>query len=117
MAMRKSSHHDPAARTGADVDRQDGVLARRLREAVTGLGILGMTAVPQSRNQLLELLVRNAMQITTARAGTLRLLDRDTDELVFEVIEGSSLPEGTVEKIRSLRAPLGEGLAGWVAAT
>jgi putative methionine-R-sulfoxide reductase with GAF domain len=100
-----------------EADRADAAYARRLRDALAGLGMLGMLAQPQSAHQLLSLLVRNAMQVTGARVGTLRLLDKATNELVFEVIEGSNLPPRAVEAARAQRVHLGEGVAGLVAAT
>jgi GAF domain-containing protein len=102
---------------GADADREDAAYARRLREALAGLGMLGALAVPHTHNQLLALLVRNAMQVTGAKVGTLRLLDKATNTLVFEVIEGTALPPGAVDAARQFRVPLGQGIAGWVAAS
>src|SRR5207249_3333920 len=65
---------------------------------------------------LLALLVRTAMQVMSARVGTLRLVDRATNELVFEVIEGERLAQsGALDAARRLRVPLGQGIAGWVA--
>jgi GAF domain-containing protein len=65
----------------------------------------------------LTLLVRNAMQVTGARVGTLRLLDKATNELVFEVVEGNGLPPQAAAAARQVRVPLGQGIAGWVAAS
>ena len=107
----------PLPRDGEGADQADAAYARRLRDALAGLGILGTLAAPQSYNQLLTLLVRNAMQVTGAKVGTLRLLDKTTSELVFEVIEGTSLPPQAVEAARQFRVPLGQGIAGWVAAS
>jgi GAF domain-containing protein len=98
-------------------DQADAAYARRLRDALAGLGMLGTLAAPQSYHQLLSLLVRNAMQVTRARVGTLRLLDKATNELVFEVVEGTGLPPQAIEAARQFRVPLGQGIAGWVAAS
>jgi putative methionine-R-sulfoxide reductase with GAF domain len=103
--------------TGPAADQADAAYARRLRDALGGLGMLGTLAVPHTHNQLLVLLVRNAIQVTGAKAGTLRLLDQATNELVFEVIEGTALPPSAVEAARQFRVPLGQGIAGWVAAS
>src|SRR5690242_20928508 len=83
-----------------EADRADAAYARRLRDALAGLGMLGTLAAPSSYHQLLTLLVRNAIQVTGARAGTLRLLDKATGELVFEVVEGPGLPAQAVEAAR-----------------
>jgi putative methionine-R-sulfoxide reductase with GAF domain len=99
-------------------EHADAAYARRLRDALGGLGMLGTLAAPHTHNQLLELLVRNAMQVTSARVGTLRLLDRTTNELVFEVIEGvGPAQRELLEAARQVRVPLGQGIAGWVAAS
>ena len=103
--------------TTPEVDRGDAAYARRLRDALGGLGILGTLAAPQSYHQLLTLLVRNAMQVTGAKVGTLRLLDKATSELVFEVVEGTALPPQALAAARQFRVPLGQGIAGWVAAS
>jgi transcriptional regulator with GAF, ATPase, and Fis domain len=104
--------------TTLETDRADAAYARRLRDALAGLGILGTLAAPQSHNALLELLVRTAMQVIGARSGSLRLIDRATNELVFEVLESERLAaRGAVAEALRFRVPLGEGLAGWVAMT
>src|SRR5437764_8399784 len=106
-----------APQANPEADHADAAYARRLRDALGGLGILGTLAAPQSYHQLLTLLVRNAMQVTGAKAGTLRLLDKTTSELVFEVVEGAALGPRAVEAARQFRVPLGQGIAGWVAAS
>ena len=93
-------------------DQADAAYARRLRDALGALGMMGTLAPPQSSHQLLTLLVRNAMQVTGAKVGTLRLLDKATGELVFEVIEGTSLPAQAIAAARQVRVPLGQGIAG-----
>jgi GAF domain-containing protein len=102
--------------TTLETDRADAAYARRLRDALAGLGVLGTLAAPQSHNALLELLVRTAMQVIGARSGSLRLIDRATNELVFEVIESEGLAaSGALAEALKFRIPLGQGLAGWVA--
>src|SRR4051812_7797062 len=108
----------PSQPINPDADHADAAYARRLRDALSGLGALGTLAAPQSSQQLLSLLVRNAMQVTGAKAGTLRLLDKATNELVFEVVEAPSLAQaGVLDRVRAYRVPLGQGIAGWVAAS
>jgi len=99
-------------------ERADADYARRLRDALAGLGMLGTLAAPHTHNQLLELIVRNAMQVTSARMGTLRLIDRGTNELVFEVIQSAEPAQHErLEAARQVRVSLGQGIAGWVAAS
>jgi GAF domain-containing protein len=116
-----AASEDPTGRLGAtepgpEADRADAAYARRLRQALAGLGILGTLAAPQSHNALLDLLVRTAMQVIGARIGSLRLIDRTTNELVFEVLQGTgSAASGAIAEALKFRVPLGEGIAGWVA--
>ncbi len=101
-----------------EADRSDAAYARRLRAALDGLGILGALAAPFGQDQLLTLLVRNAARVLSAQVGTLRLLDKATNELVFEVMEGAALAQsGVPEAARKFRVPLGQGIAGLVAAS
>jgi signal transduction histidine kinase len=59
---------------------------------------------------LLQLILRSAVQVMDASAGSLLLLDRETNELVFEVIEG-----GSGSALEKTRMPADKGIAGWVA--
>jgi signal transduction histidine kinase len=61
---------------------------------------------------LLHNILRSAVQVMGASAGSLMLLDYETNELVFEVIEG-----GGGASLRKTRIPAGKGIAGWVAST
>jgi signal transduction histidine kinase len=58
---------------------------------------------------LLQMILASAVQVMGASAGGLLLLDRETDELVFEVIEGG----GGVD-LEGTRMPADKGIAGWV---
>ena len=60
--------------------------------------------------RLLKQILRSAVQVVDAAAGSLLLVDADTDELVFEVIEG-----GGGEALERRRIKRDQGLAGWVA--
>jgi Nif-specific regulatory protein len=95
-----------------ETDRVDAAYARRLHAAVTRLAILSELAAPVSHNTLLELLVGTAAQVLSAQAASLLLLDRATNELVFEVALG-----GAAAEARKFRVPVGQGIAGWVAAS
>jgi signal transduction histidine kinase len=59
---------------------------------------------------LLQMILAAAVQVMNASAGSLLLLDHDTDELVFEVIEG-----GIGAALEGTRMPADKGIAGWVA--
>ena len=59
---------------------------------------------------LLKKILRSAVQVMDATAGSLLLLDPSTDQLVFEVIEG-----GAGEALSKQRIGREQGVAGWVA--
>lgn len=59
---------------------------------------------------LLKKILRSAVQVMDATAGSLLLLDPDTDQLVFEVIEG-----GGGDALIKQRMSKDQGIAGWVA--
>ncbi|GAB4530514.1 MAG: GAF domain-containing sensor histidine kinase [Anaerolineae bacterium] len=61
-------------------------------------------------NPLLQMILASAVQVMGASAGSLLLLDRNTDELVFKVIEG-----GAGVALQGTRMPADKGIAGWVA--
>ena len=60
-------------------------------------------------DRLLHSILGSAVQVMEATAGSLILLDKLTDELVFSVVEG-----GGGEKLLNTRMPRTQGIAGWV---
>jgi len=63
-----------------------------------------------SLDELLKEILRSGVQVVSASAGALLLLDRTTNELIFEVIEGGAGPP-----LEKARMPADKGIAGWVA--
>jgi GAF domain-containing protein len=61
---------------------------------------------------LLEQILRNALEAIEARNGSLLVLDEDTGELVFVLALGEVPPAS----LTGIRLPAGTGIAGWVAA-
>jgi signal transduction histidine kinase len=59
--------------------------------------------------RLLHHILRSAVRVMEAQAGSLLLLDEATDELTFEVVEG-----GGGEKLRGKRMSRHQGIGGWV---
>ena len=59
---------------------------------------------------LLKKILRSAVEVMDATAGSLLLLEPDTDQLVFEVIEG-----GGGDALIKQRMSKDQGIAGWVA--
>jgi GAF domain-containing protein len=59
---------------------------------------------------LLDDLLASALAVVGAEDGSLLLVDEDTDELVFAVVQGAMRAQLT-----GYRIPRGQGIAGWVA--
>jgi signal transduction histidine kinase len=59
---------------------------------------------------LLHKILSRAVEVMSASAGSLLLLDEETNELVFAVVEG-----GGGEKLEGMRLAPNTGIAGWVA--
>jgi GAF domain-containing protein len=110
-------HADVIARQQEEIEQLhqrlgDERFAKELREAFALASSVGAIGSPLSHQQLLRLIVETAADVITAQAGSLFLIDRDTEELVFEVATGPKADE-----VMSFRVPLGQGIAGFVAVT
>ncbi len=81
-----------------------------LHQALVRMGAAGQLAAPVAQTDLLDLTIGTAAQVLSARAASLFLIDRATDELVFEVALGERAATA-----RKFRVPVGQGIAGWVA--
>ena len=86
--------------------------ASELRARLAVVGAASTLAPPTGHTELLEQLVQTAMHVLRARAGSLYLVDEEKEELVFEVALGER-----AGMLRGQRLPLGQGIAGWVAAS
>lgn len=91
---------------------EDERAADDLRTRLAAVGAAGVIGAPTEHQALLEGLVRTAMHVLGARAGSLYLIDEGADELIFEVAFGEK-----AAPLRGQRIPIGQGIAGWVAAT
>lgn len=92
--------------------QDDDVLVRELREAVRLSITAGTIAAPVSYSRVLEMIVATAADIIGANAASLFLIDREREDLVFEVALGEK-----AEEVKKFRVPLGHGVAGLVALT
>jgi GAF domain-containing protein len=89
-----------------------GGLADELRSIFSvSAGTISIVA-PVNHARLLEMIVRTAAHVIKARTGSLLLVDEAAQELVFEVATVEDL-----SRLKNLRVPLGEGIAGLVAMT
>jgi GAF domain-containing protein len=94
------------------VTQDDVQFAARLRESLTTAATAGKIGSQISQAALLEMIVTTAVQVLRGTAGALLLVDEETEELVFEVAVG-----GQPETVKTVRVPLGHGVAGLVALT
>jgi signal transduction protein with GAF and PtsI domain len=81
-----------------------------LRKALTLTVTVSAVAAPVSPAQLLEMIVQTAVQVLSARCGSLFLVDEEAQELTFEVAIGPKAQEA-----KKFRIPMGHGIAGLVA--
>ncbi len=91
---------------------EDDRAAAELHARLAQLGAASVLGAPAEHTELLEQIVQTAMHVLRAHAGSLYLLDEGTGELVFEVALGER-----AAPLRGQRFPLGQGVAGWVAAS
>ncbi|MGA7670201.1 MAG: GAF domain-containing protein [Nitrolancea sp.] len=87
-------------------------LADELRRVFTLAATTGIVAAPVAPTNLLRIIVQVAADVISARAGSLFLIDRDQQDLVFAVAIGPK-----AEEVEQFRVPLGHGVAGIVALT
>ncbi|MGE3270925.1 MAG: GAF domain-containing protein [Chloroflexota bacterium] len=83
-----------------------------LREAIRLSVTAGTIAAPTTHTRLLDMIVATAADIIGANAAGLFLIDREREDLVFEVALGEKADE-----VKKFRVPLGHGVAGLVALT
>ncbi len=89
---------------------EDNTAAAELRERLAQLGAASILGASDEHDVIIEQIVRTAMHVLHARAGSLYLVDESAGELVFEVALGER-----AAPLRGQRFPLGQGIAGWVA--
>jgi len=102
---------------GAQIDRMQAQHADRefindLRNALLTTATVGTIGAPSTHGAALEAVVETAADVLDANAASLFLLEEDSDELMFVVALGEKADE-----VRQFRVPLGQGIAGYVAAT
>ena len=88
----------------------DEPFASELRHTLALAATAGTIASPVSHSRLLEMIVETAAHVISAQAASLFLIDKDTEELSFEVALGQK-----AEEVKKFKVPLGHGIAGYVA--
>jgi len=82
-------------------------VSRRLQQLGTVYEVGRTVTATLEIDTVLDLVVKKAVEILNAQAGSLLLLDRKTDELVFRVVLGP-----VSDSLLGQRLPPGEGIAG-----
>lgn len=108
---------EKVARLESEVERlqrriAEDRFAQDLRDALQTASAAAAIGAPVSYSRLLNMIVATAADIIDAKSALLCLVDRDSEELVFEAAFADSDGEP-----RKVRVPLGDGVAGLVART
>lgn len=120
MTTEQPTDADPAARIAAleaEVDQlrqqsSDARAAESLHTALAQAGAAGALTAPAAHTDLLDQIVATAAHVLGANAASLFLIDEEAEELVFAVALGEK-----AAAVKQFRLPLGEGIAGFTAAT
>lgn len=126
MQGRHDADHEPQGsenaqdivrRQAEEIDRlrrqvADARFSEELQQALALVATAGIIAAPVTQARLLEMIVQVAVHVISARSGSLFLVDKDAQELVFEVALGPKAAE-----VKKFRVPMGHGIAGLVAVT
>ena len=83
-----------------------------MKAVLSAAAIAGALGSPVGHAELLRLVVETAARVMQAESAVVLLLDQEGDELVFDVTLGVD-----VDEVEGLRVPLGQGIAGLVAAS
>jgi signal transduction protein with GAF and PtsI domain len=84
--------------------------AQMLRKLLISVQNTEIILTPFTRAHLLEMVVTTAVEVISAHAGSLYLIDEEAQDLVFEVAIGPAAQE-----VKKFRVPLGHGIVGLVA--
>lgn len=117
QAAQLTSQQATIEQQAAEIERlnrriDEDLVVRDLREAVRLSAAATVISAPTSHGRLLDMIVATAADIIGAKAGALFLIDREHEDLVFEVALGEKADE-----VKKFRVPLGHGVAGLVALT
>ena len=83
-----------------------------LKQAILGSAVAEVIGAPSSYASTLEAVVETAGEVLDAEAGALFLIDDNNQDLIFAVAFGEK-----AEEVKEFRVPIGQGIAGYVAAT
>lgn len=94
-----------------DLKDEVSVLRSSLRALVSLQDLISRLTPETDVIELLDDVLASALAAVGASDGSLLLIDDETDELAFAVVHGQAR-----ERLTGFRIPMGEGIAGWVAA-
>lgn len=120
MTTDQTADADPAARIAAleaelailRAQSADARAAEALHTALAQAGAAGALTAPAAHTDLLDQIVATAAHVLRANAASLFLIDEAAEELVFAVALGEK-----AAAVKQFRLPLGQGIAGFTAAT
>ncbi|RMH60019.1 MAG: GAF domain-containing protein [Candidatus Hydrogenedentota bacterium] len=84
-------------------------LDRKTRELEACLAAMNIVGSSLDLESVLNRSISTAMQVMNCEASSVMLLDEETGELYFQQAAGDAS-----EKVKEIRIPPGEGIAGWV---
>ena len=90
----------------------DERFAEELSAILSLAAAAGKIASPVGHTRLLSMIVETAAQVCSAESGALLLVDPKAGDLIFEVAYGPKAQE-----VSRFRVPMGQGIAGLVAAS
>lgn len=99
----------PATKSPESIEQQIETLQGQIARFHTLLQLSQQIAWELDSDRLLRNILSCAVQVMEAQAGSLLLLDPNTDELIFKVVQG-----GGGERLLETRMPRHQGIAGWV---
>lgn len=102
-AVDRKMQFEDLIRTSSELDRSSKELAYFIKvgQALTSTLDTG---------SILDIIMEKTSELVKAEAGSVLLLDDDTNELYFELTEGEKKHD-----VKRFRLKVGEGIAGWVA--
>ena len=92
-----------------ELEKKIALLEQRIAALETLQEVAHTLASELRLDRLLALILSNAMDVLKATAGSLLLLDKTTNELMFHVVQG-----GGGKALLNRRIRTDEGIAGWV---
>lgn len=110
MAGKVKSTKKPVVKKPTQPKNKPAMSGEALALRVTALErAVGALAAGAASRKVLNELLRLGCELTQADAGTVMVLDRPSEMLIFEVVRGSA-----AVKLQNFRMSVQEGIAGWV---